>query len=196
MLVMPIYLASASPRRQELLRQIGVSFEVLIPNINEAQRAGELPDAYVTRMALEKARACHQKVTQKNLTPYPLLAADTTVVRDHAILGKPMDRIAGEAMLASLAGRSHEVLTAICVIHEHKIYQALSRSRVTLGVLSAREIARYWDTGEPQDKAGGYGLQGLAASFIARLEGSYSGVVGLPLYELMQIMRKIGWNRE
>ncbi len=189
---MHLYLASASPRRQELLRQVGIAFTTLFPDIPEHRRGQESPAEYVQRLAAEKARFAARLLDTRRLPPGPVLGADTAVVVDGDILGKPRDRNAGVAMLRRLAGRTHEVLTGLCVIHQDEAHRALSVSKVTLAALTETEISRYWETGEPLDKAGAYAIQGQAAAFISRLEGSYSGVVGLPLYELMQILRKMG----
>lgn len=189
-----VYLASASPRRRELLRQIGVHFQVIEPNVDEGVRSGELPREYVTRLAREKAEAAAAIVRERRLAPQPIVAADTSVVVDGDILGKPGDRAESAAMLARLSGRTHEVLTAVCVLAEHPEI-ALSQSRVTFAELTADEIAAYWDTGEPRDKAGSYAIQGWGAQFVARLDGSYSGVMGLPLFEFTQLLKKMGLDR-
>ena len=194
---MPIYLASTSPRRQELLRQVGIEFEVVTPAISEHARAGEPPQAYVQRLAVEKARFAVGLLSTRGLPRYPVLGADTAVVIDGDILGKPRDRSDGINMLRRLSGRTHDVLTALCVIHQDAEHCALSITKVTLGVLTDADISRHWETGEPLDKAGAYAIQGYAAGFVARLEGSYSGVMGLPLYEVTQILQKTGLsNRE
>lgn len=187
-----IYLASASPRRQELLRQLGIEFEVMPSNILEVRAAGETPAQYVTRVAGDKARHVAQLIKQRGLPTHPVLGADTEVVLDGEILGKPENAAHGMDMLRRLAGRTHEVLSAVCVRHHGKEYMALNTSRVTFRPLSLVEIEQYWDTGEPLGKAGAYAIQGRAAAFIAKLEGSYSGVMGLPLHELDGILRKIG----
>jgi len=187
-----IYLASASPRRRELLRQLGIEFKVMPSNILEVRRAGEQPPEYVTRVARDKAQFVAKLVTEREMTAYPVLGADTEVVLDGEILGKPRDRAHGMEMLRRLSGRTHEVLSAVCVIERAAEHTALSTSRVTFGTLTETQIAQYWDTGEPQDKAGAYAIQGYAAAFIARLEGSYSGVMGLPLHETSTILGKIG----
>lgn len=186
-----IYLASASPRRQELLRQLGIEFEVMPSNILEVREAGEAPAQYVTRIARDKARWVAQLVRERELPAHPVLGADTEVVLDGEILGKPENAAHGMEMLRRLAGRTHEVLSAVCVWHREKEYTALSTSCVTFRPLTEREIAQYWETGEPLGKAGAYAIQGRAAVFIAKLEGSYSGVMGLPLYELDGILRSI-----
>jgi septum formation protein len=189
-----IYLASASPRRQELLRQIGVSFEVLPSQVEEQPRAGESAPDYVARAAHDKARAVARRVRERGLPPRPVLGADTEVVLDGEVLGKPHDAAHGQAMLARLAGRTHEVLSAVAVVDGDAELSALSRSRVTFAPLTAADIERYWASGEPRDKAGAYAAQGRAAAFIARIDGSYSGVVGLPLYELAQLLQRIGYR--
>ncbi len=187
-----LYLASASPRRQELLRQLGIAFEVLPSNILEVRAAGETPPEYVVRVALDKARYVARLVAERGLPAYPVLGADTEVVLDDAILGKPRDRAHGLALLGRLAGRDHEVLSAVALIAHGGEHTALNVNRVTFGPLSEAEIARYWETGEPVDKAGGYAIQGRAAAFVARLEGSYSGVMGLPLFELVSLFQRVG----
>jgi septum formation protein len=189
-----IYLASASPRRQELLRQLGIAFEAIPSNLHEERAAGESPEQYVARVALDKARHVAGQLRERGLSAHPVLGADTEVVLDGEILGKPKDRAHGLAMLKRLAGRTHEVLTGIAVLHQGREHAALSRSRVTFAPLDEAEIRRYWDTGEPADKAGGYAVQGKAAAFIARIEGSYSGIMGLPLHELAQVLKNAGYN--
>lgn len=187
-----IYLASASPRRQELLRQLGIEFDVMPSNILEVREAGEAPAQYVTRVARDKARRVAQQVKQRGLPAHPVLGADTEVVLDGEILGKPENATHGMDMLRRLAGRTHEVLSGVCVWHREKEYTALSTSRVTFRSLTEQEIAQYWQTGEPLGKAGAYAIQGRAAAFIAKLEGSYSGVMGLPLFELCQLLKQTG----
>jgi septum formation protein len=186
-----IYLASASPRRRELLSQLGLEFEAIPSNLVEERRAGESPAEYVTRVARDKARYVAGLVKARGLPAHPVLGADTEVVLDGEIFGKPRDRDHGMEMLRRLGGRTHEVLSALCLIHDGREHAALSVSRVTFAPLTGAEIAQYWETGEPADKAGAYAIQGRAAAFIARLEGSYSGVMGLPLYELVGILRNI-----
>jgi len=181
-------LGSASPRRAELLRQIGVNFEVCIADIDETIHEHESPEEYVTRMAIEKA----QRVWQMNRnTPYadlPVLAADTAVVLGQQVMGKPVNREQGLEMLTALSGRAHEVLTAVSMLVGDRQASRLSRSRVTFSALTEADISRYWETGEPSDKAGAYAIQGKAAVFIESLEGSYSGVMGLPLFEVGQLL--------
>ncbi len=187
-----IYLASASPRRQELLRQLGVEFEAMPSNILEVRQTEESPADYVLRVARDKAQFVAKLVNERGLPALPVLGADTEVVLDGEILGKPQDRVHGMALLRRLSGQTHEVLSAVCVVDQGREHAALSTSRVTFSPLTETEIAQYWETGEPLDKAGAYAIQGRAAGFIVSLEGSYSGVMGLPLYELTDVLKKIG----
>ncbi len=187
-----LYLASASPRRRELLSQLGLEFEAMPSNILEERRAGESPEEYVTRVARDKARHVASLVRTRQLPMHPVLGADTEVVLDGEIFGKPRDRYHGMEMLRRLGGRMHEVLSAVCLIHQDREHAALSVSRVSFARLTEVEIAQYWETGEPADKAGAYAIQGRAAAFIARLEGSYSGVMGLPLHELTVLLKQTG----
>jgi septum formation protein len=184
-----IYLASGSPRRRELLQQIGVPFRVVGAIVDEAVLAGEASEAYVARLAAAKAEAGweHQHVLRA-----PVLAADTAVVVDGKILGKPMDRPEGEGMLRQLSGRTHVVLTAIALRTTSGLRSRISRSEVTFRALAADEIRSYWESGEPGDKAGAYAIQGRAAVFIADLRGSFSGVMGLPLFETAELLRDAG----
>lgn len=187
-----VYLASASPRRRQLLQQAGIRFEVILPAIEEVARPGESAEEFVMRMALEKAQAGLAQVVAENRPRAPVLGADTCIVLDNEIIGKPRDHADGIRMLTKLAGRSHEVLTGVAVVNEEKVLQVLSRSQVTFAPLSADEIEHYWRGGEPVDKAGGYAIQGQAAAFIERIEGSYTGIVGLPLFEVVTMIKKIG----
>lgn len=186
-----IYLASASPRRRELLDQIGVSYAVLPVAVDEQVGVGESAAAYVERLARAKATAGWKTVQQNPDVP-PVLAADTAVVVDDRILGKPRDRDDGLAMLATLSGRCHRVLTAVALIDGRQTRVAVNTTEVCFRILSAAERAAYWSTGEPLDKAGAYALQGLAAQYISRINGSYSGVVGLPLFETAELLRAAG----
>jgi len=187
-----IVLASASPRRQELLRQIGVPFEVMPSRIEEERQAGERADEYVRRVATDKARHVAEQAGTRGLPERPVLGADTEVVLDEEVFGKPRDANEAARMLSRLAGRRHDVLSAICLIAGGREYHALSHSHVVLAPLTESEIDAYCRTGEPLDKAGAYAIQGRAAAFIERLEGSYSGVMGLPLHELHGLMREAG----
>ncbi len=195
-----IYLASRSPRRRELLRQIGVTFEI-IPlreaprhpaDVDETPRPGETPEAYVLRVACEKAQAAVGITRARRLAGRPVLAADTTVVCDDMILGKPENAAAALRMLSSLAGRAHRVLTAVAVKAGDVIDTRVSESQVWFRALTAEEIRRYIATGESTDKAGAYAVQGRAAAFITRIEGSYSGIMGLPLAETAELLRSHG----
>ena len=197
-----VYLASKSPRRQDLLRQLGVEFDELLlreapgrrRDIVEAPRKDEPPLQYVKRIARLKASIGWQRMTRRGLAPKPVLGADTEVVVDGATLGKPKDALDAIAMLAALSGRSHDVLTAVAVRWDAQLVQAASTSRVTFRAIPKDEIERYVATGEPFDKAGGYAIQGKAAAFVQHLEGSYSGVMGLPLFETAGILARIGFT--
>jgi len=184
-----IYLVSQSPRRRELLLQIGVEHEVLSADIDETPHVGEAAELYVTRMALEKARAGRASLA---VIDKPLLGADTSLVVDGVILGKPRDEVDAREMLLALAGRSHQVISAVALVDGRAEESRLSVSHVTFRDISDEEARAYWRSGEPADKAGGYGIQGLGALFIERLEGSYSGVMGLPLFETAALMRDFG----
>lgn len=179
-------LASASPRRRDLLASIGVTVEVRPVDIDETPRREELPHEYVLRLAREKARA------GSLLSALPTLGSDTAVVCAGRILGKPADRAEAIAMLGQLSGRSHEVLTAVAVNGPAGLLEDCVSTRVVMRDISAEECAAYWETGEPVDKAGGYAIQGLAAIFVERIEGSHSAVVGLPLYETARLLQRQG----
>jgi septum formation protein len=182
-----VCLASVSPRRRELLEQIGVPHIVVGADIDETALVGEAPRDYVLRMARQKALTVRKRGER-----LPVLAADTTVVLDDVIYGKPRDRDDGLAMLARLSGRTHEVLTAVAVADSREVALRLSVSTVRFRTLSSQECAAYWETGEPRDKAGGYAVQGAAAVFIESLGGSYSGVMGLPLFETAELLCAAG----
>jgi septum formation protein len=188
-----IYLASASPRRRELLTQIGVPFQLLEFEVDESVAAGEEPQAYVARVACAKARAgWERRPVGPPARDAPVLAADTTVVLDGIILGKPLDGSDAQRMLLALGGRTHEVLTAIALATAQGVQLRVSRSSVTFRPIDASEAREYWNSGEPRGKAGGYAIQGRAAVFVAGLRGSYSGVMGLPLYETAELLRSAG----
>lgn len=185
-----ICLGSASPRRAELLAQIGVSFKVATAHIDESPQPGEAPEVYVLRMARQKAAAV---LAQHPVLP--VLAADTTVVVDGDILGKPVDEVDGLAMLERLSGRAHQVLTAVALVEAGLDVRRASRlnvNKVVFRPTSAAERLAYWRTGEPLDKAGGYAIQGHAAVFIEHLEGSFSAVMGLPLFETAELLAEFG----
>ena len=187
-----LILASASPRRSALLRQIGVAHRTAMPGVAEVRLAGESAADCVSRLALVKAHQVLHGETRRRL---PVLGADTAVVLDEQMLDKPADRAAALAMLERLAGRSHQVLTAVALIAGQGEALRLSVSTVTFRAVAAAEIERYWASGEPVDKAGGYAVQGYAAVFIERLEGSYSGVMGLPLFETAALLDAAGVPR-
>jgi septum formation protein len=182
-----IRLASASPRRHELLTQIGVPHVVTVPHVDEAALPDERPADYVQRLARSKAEAVWSK--DQSL---PVLAADTTVVLDGTMFGKPSDRTEAMDMLGRLSGRTHDVLTAVALAHAGGLSLRMSVSEVRFRTLSEEECGAYWETGEPHDKAGGYAIQGRAAVFIESMTGSYSGVMGLPLFETAELLREAG----
>jgi septum formation protein len=194
-----LLLASGSPRRRELLTQIGVPFTTLSADIDETPLADETPAAYVLRLARGKADAGLLQLA--NDPAYPtacVLGADTAVVLDGRILGKPADEAEALAMLAALSNREHEVLTAVAVVHEERCETRTVTSCVRFREIPEDEARRYWASGEPCDKAGGYGIQGLGAVFVENLSGSYSAVVGLPLCETAEILQRFGipcWQR-
>jgi len=184
-----VYLASASPRRSELLRQIGVPFQVKVAAIAEEPLGRELPEAYVVRLAAAKAETIWAAADGE---VRPVLAADTAVVLDGELLGKPASEAEAATMLERLSGRSHRVLTAVALRHAAGLETRLSESEVRFRATTAAERQAYCRTGEPFDKAGGYGIQGHAAVFVEELKGSYSGVVGLPLYETAALLARCG----
>jgi septum formation protein len=190
-----IYLASASPRRRELLSQIGVPFQVLTVEVNESIDAEEPPADYVTRLAEAKAGAGLAACAAARAPPRPVLAADTAVVIDGEILGKPTDAEDAARMLGLLSGRTHQVLTAVALGTAAGISSCVSASAVRFREIKAAEAREYWNTGEPKDKAGGYAIQGRGAVFVADLHGSYSGVMGLPLFETAEFLRSAGVSR-
>lgn len=185
--VSQITLASASPRRRELLDQIRVSYEVLPVNIDESHQAGETAEQFVKRLAMEKAQAGYEKIPLR-----PSLGSDTIVVLDQKILGKPENRQMGLEMLTMLSGKKHQVMTAVA-IYSGKIQQCvLSTSEVEFAALNLQELEAYWETGESVDKAGAYAIQGQAARFIKNIKGSYSGIMGLPLFETAELLKLSG----
>jgi len=193
-----IYLASRSPRRRDLLQQIGIAFELLpmhggLPrdvDVDETPLAGEAPSAYVMRIAQAKAAAGWRQIVSHSLPARPVLAADTTVVLDGEIIGKPADAEHARQLLHRLSGKTHQVLTAIAVAHMEHIEAALSSSAVEFRVLDDTEIRRYAESGEPLDKAGAYAIQGRAAVFVRAISGSYSGIMGLPLFETAELLQR------
>jgi septum formation protein len=197
----PIYLASKSPRRHELLRQLGVEFAELrlreapgrSRDVVEKVRAKESPTSYVRRIAKAKASVGWHWMQIRGLPPRPVLGADTEVVLDDTLFGKPADAADAARMLGLLAGRTHQVITTIALRWQDETIVTVSTSAVTMRPLAAGEIERYVATEEPFDKAGGYAIQGRAAAFVARIDGSYSGVMGLPLYETADALARIGF---
>jgi septum formation protein len=184
-----ILLASASPRRSELLRQVGIAHEVRPVDVDESVREGEAPSAYVLRLAESKAAALWQQLAAADRRP--VLAADTTVALEGEIFGKPASLPEARSMLGRLSGRTHEVHTAVAILHGGGAAARVSSSSVTFRVLTPAEIDAYWRTGEPADKAGGYAVQGRAAAFISHISGSYSGIMGLPLYETWELLAPV-----
>lgn len=181
-----IVLASASPRRYELLSQLGVNFKQVVADIDESVLSGELPQDYVQRLALAKATV----VSKRLGTDVPVLGADTIVVAQQEILGKPTDFTDFKRMMQLVSGQCHQVFTAVALVNPAKAVVQLVGTEVWFRTLTEAEITAYWQTGEPQDKAGGYGIQGKAARFIQRINGSYGAVVGLPLCETEQLLQQ------
>ena len=181
-----VYLASASPRRGELLRQLGVHFRVLAADIDENRLSAEAAEGYVARLAAAKAEAGWERLRAEERAP--VLGADTTVLVGDEVLGKPVDRADAMRMLGRLSGGIHVVLTGVALRDAGGVRFRLSRSEVRFRVIEPAEAAAYWDTGEPRDKAGGYAIQGFGAAFVRDLSGSFSGVMGLPLFETAQLL--------
>jgi len=186
-----VYLASASPRRRQLLRQLGIPFTVVGAGVDETRLPGEAPETFARRVAAAKARRGLENVRRRQRSPRPVVAADTCVVIDDHVLGKPADDAQARTMLRSLSGRTHRVLTAVAVHDGKRLHEALSETAVTFAALGEEDIERYWGTGEPRGKAGAYAIQGRAAAFVERIDGSYSGVVGLPLHELAALLEQV-----
>ena len=200
MLPRRIYLASRSPRRRELLTQIGVAFDTLLfrvppredEDVSEAALVGEGVEDYVVRVARAKAKGGLERVGWRRMMPRPVLSADTTLDLDGAIVGKPTDAEDAIRILESLSGRSHRVLTCIAVADDQRLEHRLSVSTVRFGPLGREDIRRYVATGEPLDKASAYGIQGRAGLFVAEIQGSYTGIMGLPLFETAGLLRSFG----
>ncbi len=196
-----IYLASQSPRRRQLLEQLGVRHELLLPGADEDAEAleallpDELPEAYVQRVTDNKLEAALQRLARRGLPVAPVLCSDTTVALEQRILGKPADAAQAQAMLQSLSGRSHRVLTALALgLPNGRRLAALNVSSVRFEEIGAARLAAYVASGEPMGKAGSYAIQSQAAAWISHIEGSYSGIMGLPLYETTQLLRQAGWS--
>ncbi|MDO8991156.1 MAG: nucleoside triphosphate pyrophosphatase [Sideroxyarcus sp.] len=196
-----IYLASQSPRRRELLKQIGVHYEVLLLRsdsrrkvcVDETPLAGEDPVAYVQRVCRDKARAGWETLGLRNLPLHPVLAADTTVTLDGKIIGKPDNNEHAAEILRLLSGSKHQVLTAVAVAYKDRLEMRLSSTTITFDTLSEERIRRYLLTSEAHDKAGAYGIQGYAGAFVTHIDGSYTGVMGLPLYETVELLKLFGY---
>jgi septum formation protein len=191
-----LYLASASPRRRELLTQVGLAHEVLLvpapPGEDEPQHPGESAADYVPRTARDKALRGRDWMLSQDLPQLPLLAADTTVILAGAVLGKPADRDDAMRILRALSGSAHEVHTAVAVWTGNQLLEAVSITEVRMRALTDEELGRYCDSGEPYGKAGAYGIQGLAGTFVSHIAGSYTGVMGLPLFETANLLRAAG----
>lgn len=185
-----LILASASPRRRDLLSQLDLEFTVVPADIDETVRPDESPRDYVARMATSKAEAGQAQAPKGSV----ILGADTAVIAAERILGKPRDREDALAMLALLSGRSHHVMSGVTLTDGSRTLSELSVTEVRFAVVTPAAAAAYWDTGEPADKAGAYGIQGRGAVFVERLSGSYSGVVGLPLFETARLLRRFGFS--
>ena len=195
-----IYLASQSPRRRQLLEQLGVRHELLLPGADEDAEAleavlhNEAPAAYVKRVTQLKLDAALKRLKRRGLPKAPVLCSDTTVALGRTIYGKPADAVDAMRMLTELSLKTHRVLTAVAIGSVRKREQSLSESRVTFAEISPRQLQTYVASGEPMGKAGAYAVQGRAAAFISRIDGSYSGIMGLPLYETAQLLRSFGFR--
>ena len=196
-----IYLASQSPRRRELLKQIGIHYDMLLlrsdsrrkVSVDETPHIGEIPLDYVQRICRDKARAGWETLILRNLPLLPVLAADTTVTLDGKIIGKPDDNEHAAEILRLLSGTQHQVLTAVALAFGERIEMRLSTTTIAFDTLSDERIRRYLLTGEAHDKAGAYGIQGHAGAFVKHIEGSYTGVMGLPLYETVELLKLFGY---
>lgn len=193
-MTLSLVLASQSPRRQELLAQIGYTFSCKPANINEEIKYDENPTDYVNRLAIEKAKETQRNIEGLDKEHTVILGSDTSVVYDNTILGKPANLDECILQLQMLSGATHQVLTSIAAVHQDKVLSEVITTNVTFKELTLDEITRYWKTEEPKDKAGSYGIQGIAAQFVTHISGSYSAVVGLPLYETSQLLSKFGLN--
>jgi len=195
-----VYLASQSPRRRQLLEQIGVPYELLLPDPHEdaealeAVRPNEAPARYVQRVTLAKLHAAQERLRRSGRPAAPILCADTTVALGRTIYGKPADAADARRMLRELSGQEHRVLTAVAVAHGRREAAALSVSRVQFAPLGRAQIAAYADSGEPMGKAGAYAIQSGAAAWVRQIHGSYSGIMGLPLYETDQLLQQVGFK--
>lgn len=195
-----VYLASQSPRRRQLLEQLGIAHELLLPDVDEDAESLEValsreaPLAYVQRVTQLKLDAALQRLARRGLPEAPVLCSDTTVALGRVILGKPADHADAAQMLAQLSGKTHRVLTAVAVGSTAQRVQTISVSKVTFAPMSVAQIAAYVATGEPMGKAGAYAVQGRAAAHISHISGSYTGIMGLPLFETAQMLRQMGFK--
>jgi len=197
-----IYLCSQSPRRRELLKQIGINYEMLLLRsdprrsigVDETPKENEVPLDYVQRVCQTKALAGWEAILHRNLPPFPVLAADTTVTIDGQIIGKPRDNAHAAEILHTLSGRQHQVLTAIAVSFDERTEMRTSSTTVSFAKLDEERIHHYLLSHEAHDKAGAYGIQGLAGAFVERIEGSYTGVMGLPLFETVELLKAFGYR--
>ena len=187
-----ILLASGSPRRREILTNLGFEVHTCTTNIDETPQPNESVDDYVKRMAVEKNQAAQSDAT-RHILDAPILSADTVVALHNQILGKPKDVADAQRILTALSGCVHQVLTAVCVSYQGHEYACIQKNQVQFKSLTQDEIHAYIATGEPMDKAGAYGIQGLGGVFVANLSGSFTGVMGLPVFETMQLLQQIGW---
>ncbi|MBD3755311.1 MAG: septum formation inhibitor Maf [Gammaproteobacteria bacterium] len=187
-----LYLASTSPRRAELMQQLGLQFEIVNAPVEEVALPNETPFSYVRRIAIEKALDGFNKVAGKQIW---VVGGDTAVVLDNKVFGKPRNAADAVRMLRLLSGKSHTVLSAVAVVYDGEVFSAVNQTEVVFRTLSEQEIQAYWASGEPDGKAGSYAIQGLGARFIEKINGSYSGVMGLPLFELDQLLSQAGYYR-
>lgn len=187
-----LYLASTSPRRAELMQQLGLQFEIVNAPVEEVALPNETPFSYVRRIAIEKALDGFNKVAGKQIW---VVGGDTAVVLDNKVFGKPRNAADAVRMLRLLSGKSHTVLSAVAVVYDGEVFSAVNQTEVVFRTLSEQEIQVYWASGEPDGKAGSYAIQGLGARFIEKINGSYSGVMGLPLFELDQLLSQAGYYR-
>lgn len=187
-----LYLASSSPRRQAILKQVGIPFSTIIADIDENPLSNELPTDYVLRLAVAKAKTGFAKLMPNQQTNACVLGADTTVSINNSILGKPHTQQQAITMLSQLSGKKHQVYTAIALYYNNKILTHITTSHVKMRMITEQEMITYWQTNEPKDKAGGYAIQGIGAIFIDHLEGDYYGVVGLPIVPTLQLLQNAG----
>jgi len=189
-----LYLASASPRRRELLDSVGVDYEVVIPNIDETRDANESPQVYVCRLAEQKAQAANELLLSRQMPANPILAADTIVVNKQNVFGKPQNQTHAFAMWQELANTEHHVMTAVALLVGDTLHIKCCDTAVQFGPISESQMQDYWRSEEPKDKAGGYAIQGLASAWVESIQGSYSGVVGLPLADVNELLKEVGLN--